>query len=499
MIHRDARNSRWPYRSFYSALSMMVSVVIVFLWFMGLVSSTAFSQSDAGTAEAKQHYQNAVAAIAKSDWQTAKNELLKAVKLAPQNALVHYDLALAYSHTGQINSARAELTKALQFGLPAEQKQAAAELKQKLANASNAPGTISNTKHVPSSTQESAVHALNQVITTELGVTLNNYRPYGFTYEVSTGKLWWERLTNSGCEQWPNGANTSFGSMGARLTDLDPDGIVATTDKSGSKITVTCRNNGRCFENWMASYCMAMAAWTHSHEDSVETFSKSLTQQGHDAPMIFREKLEGLDILTTGDPDATQKAINLLKQLIALAPPPSEAYLAEAARQKAEETNAEQKKQAENLALDSALEGQWRYTDGLTTTWTLSIRVDSGKLAGSIVHAYHRDAKYHEGRCTTQDPPGFCSAVSPENRSDVCLPKTTCTQSRTTPGKDWTVYWALEGNAKGDAGVRMSGQYQRCAGDCDPVSNPHEMDIGDQGMELRESKLYWAGKQFTKQ
>jgi hypothetical protein len=402
---------------------------------------------------------------------------------------------LAYSHTGQIKSAQVELTSALQLGLPAEQKQAAAELKRKLATASNAPGSILKTKHVPSSPQESAIHAFNALIQNELGVIKFNYRPWGFTFETSTGKLWWSRLTGTYCS-----SGSVLGEMGARLSELDPDAISAGTDKDGeSVLKLTCKNNSDCFEDWASSACTPINSYTHSHDDSVEVINKTIKQDGVETPLTFRNKLNGLDIVTTGDPDATERALSLLRQLISLAPPPSAAYVAETARRKAQEKAEEEKKQAENSALDSALEGQWRYTDGLTTTWTLSIRVDSGKMAGSIVHAYHRDAKYHEGRCTTQDPPSFCSAVNPENRADVCLPKTTCTQSRTTPGKDWTVYWALEGSAKGDAGVRMSGQYQRCVGDCDPVSNPHEMDIGDQGMELRESKLYWAGKQFTKQ
>jgi tetratricopeptide (TPR) repeat protein len=99
------------------------------------VASVISAQSADTPAQAKQHYQNAVAAINKNDWQTAKTELQQAEKLAPQNALVHYDLALAYSHTGSPISAQTELTKALQLGLPPEQKQAAEQLRQKLANA----------------------------------------------------------------------------------------------------------------------------------------------------------------------------------------------------------------------------------------------------------------------------------------------------------------------------------------------------------------------------
>jgi mycoredoxin-dependent peroxiredoxin len=95
--------------------------------------SPAYAQSGSALSEAKQHYQNAITAIGTGDWQTAKNELLDAEQLAPRNALVHYDLALAYSHLGEIKSAQDELNEAAQLGLPAEQQQAAADLKQHLA------------------------------------------------------------------------------------------------------------------------------------------------------------------------------------------------------------------------------------------------------------------------------------------------------------------------------------------------------------------------------
>jgi hypothetical protein len=119
-------------------------LVIASLALFSHLARAANPQSGDTMAKAKVHYQNAVAAIAKSDWQTAKNELLQAVKLAPQNALVHYDLALAYSHTGQAKSAQTELNKALQIGLPTEQEQAAQELKQQFAS------QASDSKHVVS-------------------------------------------------------------------------------------------------------------------------------------------------------------------------------------------------------------------------------------------------------------------------------------------------------------------------------------------------------------
>jgi len=120
----------------WCGLAKIAVVFSVLLVLHGLVTRASPQASDSA-ALAKVHYQNAVAAQSKGDWQTAKSELLQAEKLAPQNALVHYDLALAYSHTGQVNSAQTEATKALQLGLPAEQKKAAEDLRQQLGSQAN--------------------------------------------------------------------------------------------------------------------------------------------------------------------------------------------------------------------------------------------------------------------------------------------------------------------------------------------------------------------------
>ena len=67
---------------------MRGSRIRLFLSCMMLVAavpaSSAHPQAADSTAEAKQHYQSAVAAISKSDWATAKAELLQAEKLAPK-------------------------------------------------------------------------------------------------------------------------------------------------------------------------------------------------------------------------------------------------------------------------------------------------------------------------------------------------------------------------------------------------------------------------------
>lgn len=89
------------------------------------------------TASAKTHYNNAVAAIDKGDWVTAQKELLLAARLAPKNALVHYDLALAYDHNGNTAAATEEVRKALSLGLPDAQRQDAEKLTQRLKDSSS--------------------------------------------------------------------------------------------------------------------------------------------------------------------------------------------------------------------------------------------------------------------------------------------------------------------------------------------------------------------------
>jgi hypothetical protein len=112
---------------------------LVFLTVLGLdldrsTSLAAYPQSRNSAAKGKEHYENAVAAISKSNWQEAKNELLRAGNLKPQNALVQFDLALAYSRTSQVIPAQTELNTTLQTVLRAESDQTARELKEQLAS-----------------------------------------------------------------------------------------------------------------------------------------------------------------------------------------------------------------------------------------------------------------------------------------------------------------------------------------------------------------------------
>ena len=89
--------------------SLRVVLIAIALLFSAAARCAASPQTIDPAAGAKAHYQKAIAAIAKDDWSTAKNELIQAKRLAPRNALVSYDLALAYKHMGQLRSARSEL------------------------------------------------------------------------------------------------------------------------------------------------------------------------------------------------------------------------------------------------------------------------------------------------------------------------------------------------------------------------------------------------------
>lgn len=90
-------------------------------------SSTSPKSSD-DEKQAQFHYKVAVTALQHNDLEIAERELQKAVELAPNNALVHYNLAVVKSKTGRPIEAISELKRAIQLGLPSEQAKAADDL-----------------------------------------------------------------------------------------------------------------------------------------------------------------------------------------------------------------------------------------------------------------------------------------------------------------------------------------------------------------------------------
>lgn len=130
--------------------AIVILCAVALVWGLG---ERARAQTDPAVDDAKNHYKKAESAIHRGDWQTASQELRQSATLAPNNALIHFDLALAYAHIGNAKSARSELQIATQLGLPTEQRQSADALRKQLE-------TGSGPVHPPSSNkQESASRA----------------------------------------------------------------------------------------------------------------------------------------------------------------------------------------------------------------------------------------------------------------------------------------------------------------------------------------------------
>jgi tetratricopeptide (TPR) repeat protein len=189
-------------RTTYTVILQLALLIFLGLGFCAVGAS---AQSTDHAAQAGHHYKNAVAAISKNDWQTAKSELLAAEKLAPQNALVHYDLALAYSHTGQVKSAQTELNKALRLGLPAEQKQSAEQLDIRLTTAQtnidgvtkDTPGASARQNSRPKPSVAETLDWLKDKLTSEAVISESLYNsPITNSYRIADIQGCRFRLTN---------------------------------------------------------------------------------------------------------------------------------------------------------------------------------------------------------------------------------------------------------------------------------------------------------------
>jgi hypothetical protein len=89
--------------------------------------------------EAARHYKVALVALEKNDLDMALKELRICAQLAPENALVHYNLAVVQSKKeGQSSEALTSLQRAMNLGLPPEKKDDAEALLAKLTYDLNA-------------------------------------------------------------------------------------------------------------------------------------------------------------------------------------------------------------------------------------------------------------------------------------------------------------------------------------------------------------------------
>jgi hypothetical protein len=300
-----------------SLLRVTESLALACLVTLGLVTQARSSQTGDSTASAKAHYQNAVTAIGKSDWRTAKSELLAAEKLAPQNALIHYDLALAYSHLGEKGLARTEVAKALQLGLPVEQKKAAQDLKRiLLPESGNAeprtepPQPVPVFKAPPKSGSEPSTPSieetlsyLNARVDSAFVKTDASYIPGQFSVSPDRRSLWWSRFMPYNC---------CFGYdafFEAKITDLDANTTVY--DNSGD-IVIDCKGS-ECWRQWTTV--------VNNIEGNIITdkFRERLLRAKYKPDnSTLAANVRGLSIPTTGDAEVAARFVRALAHLVRL-------------------------------------------------------------------------------------------------------------------------------------------------------------------------------------
>lgn len=105
-------------------------------WFVctSLITTALLAQSS-NIQEAQLHYKVAQVALKHNDLNVASQELRKAAELAPQNALVHYYLAVVLKQQGGAKEGLQHLHLAMKLGLPVSEKRAADNLLAELTYA----------------------------------------------------------------------------------------------------------------------------------------------------------------------------------------------------------------------------------------------------------------------------------------------------------------------------------------------------------------------------
>jgi len=104
--------------------------VISFLVALAIVAPYARAQAD--DAEAKKHYRVGLVALENNDLSVAADEFRQASRLAPNNALIDYYLAVVFSKQGKPSDGLEILRKAITLGLPEKEAAAAEDLEAKL-------------------------------------------------------------------------------------------------------------------------------------------------------------------------------------------------------------------------------------------------------------------------------------------------------------------------------------------------------------------------------
>jgi hypothetical protein len=167
---------------------------------------------------------------------------------------------------------------------------------------------------------------LNAILLNEVLANDEKYRGYGFTVELSTGKLWWTRVIDGICKNYL----WALGSGGARLSELDADSIGVEKTDGVDHIVVKCKKaeSGEpenCWQHWFAPKC----AFVRDFEmvpvpTTIDLFQRSTnvtdsSNQMHSIPWNYGGKTSGVGIRTTEDKVSIARAIAQLKLVIATA------------------------------------------------------------------------------------------------------------------------------------------------------------------------------------
>lgn len=125
-----------PPLSLFKAASAPKWRLALIAWFVcsSLITTALLAQSS-NIQEAQLHYKVAQVALKHNDLNVALQELREAAKLAPQNALVHYYLAVVLKQQGGAKEGLEHLHLAMKIGLPVSERRAADNLLAELTYA----------------------------------------------------------------------------------------------------------------------------------------------------------------------------------------------------------------------------------------------------------------------------------------------------------------------------------------------------------------------------
>lgn len=119
-----------------SVTLLTATLTLVLACIIGVASLSAQGRVDppagGNAAEAEFHYKVALAALRDNNLDIARSELEQAARLAPNNALVEYNLAIVYQKAGEPAAGLASLGRAMSLGLPTSELAAAGDLRAAL-------------------------------------------------------------------------------------------------------------------------------------------------------------------------------------------------------------------------------------------------------------------------------------------------------------------------------------------------------------------------------